>query len=847
MAAAGSYIDSKYIMPKLFPIDTPEGPRLDDLKTTVASEGSPKNFCIGPYNRVAGTQIWSTELQEVKSTTSTGKGGIGGEYLEYKYYVDCAIAVCDGPIKQINKIWADGKVIFERFEPVSEIGVECDITYWDNYVNIASPFAPPEWYIYRRVRLYPTSWSSFPGLDRLQAGSKIVFSGFNASGTNIDGEYDVYKVKNESITITFWEGSSTLTPPVPINGTFTGNIIQDNPTNTGKVAEKIYTYLGTSDQMPDPTIESWEGVGEVPAFRGTAYVVFKRLLLTDFGNRVPALEFLVQADEPTFSVAAAIRKICSEFGNAPASAIETIGLSDAFLGMNIQGIQRIPSVLGTVFTAYNVLARQEEQKLVFFSRSSPNTLAVSSDKLGVNNQKKLRLNHENKRDISTTILLDFIDPSKDYQTGSRRARMSSTVSNNVDSINFDIVMDGLTASNIAYRILWDNFASNQRGTIYLPPSLADLREATLISSSAWGESFQLTVEKVEVGADYTVEAEVRVEDLTVLDQSAIVVEDEPVKSESANLDPPGTGAVPLSWGIIDSAPLKDEHIGVPGVYFAACSSDSSRKFRGASIFESNDSQRTFREIGRISRPAFMGTVVSHSEFNGTSLGINANIQVTVQMDYGELESVAPESMLAGSNIGYIGGNLFGFVTAEYLGDDTYRLSKIRQGLRGTEVFIDNIQVGDVFILVNDRLTFIPVNAVAIKTKRYYKIVAAENSPSAVSGVPITLSGGTLLPMSPYNVKGFRDSAGNLSITWLPRSRQIPAVQQGGYPDANNYMVDIWNGSTLVKTVRIRGARLFEYTAAAQTTDFGGLQSSLTIDVSTLSETIGRGIPRRAVV
>jgi hypothetical protein len=38
-------------------------------------------------------------------------------------------------------------------------------------------------------------------------------------------------------------------------------------------------------------------VGNVPAYRGTAYVVIWGLQLADYGNRLPNLEFLVEADE----------------------------------------------------------------------------------------------------------------------------------------------------------------------------------------------------------------------------------------------------------------------------------------------------------------------------------------------------------------------------------------------------------------------------------------------------------------------------------------------------------------------------------------------------------------------
>ncbi len=52
-------------------------------------------------------------------------------------------------------------------------------------------------------------------------------------------------------------------------------------------------YPGTSDQLPDPVIEAVEGAGQVPAYRGTAYVVIADLNLERFGNRVPQFSFEV--------------------------------------------------------------------------------------------------------------------------------------------------------------------------------------------------------------------------------------------------------------------------------------------------------------------------------------------------------------------------------------------------------------------------------------------------------------------------------------------------------------------------------------------------------------------------
>lgn len=52
-------------------------------------------------------------------------------------------------------------------------------------------------------------------------------------------------------------------------------------------------YYGTQDQLPDPLIEAKQGIGATPAYRGLAYVVFDKMLIENYGNRIPVLHFEV--------------------------------------------------------------------------------------------------------------------------------------------------------------------------------------------------------------------------------------------------------------------------------------------------------------------------------------------------------------------------------------------------------------------------------------------------------------------------------------------------------------------------------------------------------------------------
>jgi hypothetical protein len=62
-------------------------------------------------------------------------------------------------------------------------------------------------------------------------------------------------------------------------------------------------YPGDETQMPDATMESYLGVGNVPAHRGICYVVFNGLNLLPYGNVIPTFEFEVMTSPNQIGVA----------------------------------------------------------------------------------------------------------------------------------------------------------------------------------------------------------------------------------------------------------------------------------------------------------------------------------------------------------------------------------------------------------------------------------------------------------------------------------------------------------------------------------------------------------------
>ncbi|KWT68942.1 Gene Transfer Agent host specificity protein [Hyphomicrobium sulfonivorans] len=194
-----------------------EGPRLSELHITASTEGAPVPRVYGRV-RLGGQVIWASPFEEEIVSSSSGGGsgkGLGGASApttvttQYRYYANFAVALCEGEIAGVGRVWADG--------------VE---------------------------------------LDRAQ------------------------------------------------------------------VMHRVYT--GSETQDADSLIAAYEGAATAPAYRGVAYVVFERLALAPFGNRMPQLSFEVYRTVDGFSDS--IRAVVmipgsGEFAYSPTPVTQLVGLS----------------------------------------------------------------------------------------------------------------------------------------------------------------------------------------------------------------------------------------------------------------------------------------------------------------------------------------------------------------------------------------------------------------------------------------------------------------------------------------------------------------------------------------
>lgn len=176
-ALAGSFVDQALFGTSGQPRAL-QGPRLSDLKLTASTEGAHIPRLFGRA-RLGGQIIWAADVEEEAVTTEASGSGKGsqrgsaaGTSTQYAYFASFAVALCEGPITSLGRVWADG----------------------------------------REIDLAASTWRLYTGTETQEADSLLV------------------------------------------------------------------THLGAD---------------AAPAYRGVAYIVFDRLPLADFGNRLPQLSFEV--------------------------------------------------------------------------------------------------------------------------------------------------------------------------------------------------------------------------------------------------------------------------------------------------------------------------------------------------------------------------------------------------------------------------------------------------------------------------------------------------------------------------------------------------------------------------
>ena len=224
----------------------------------------------------------------------------------------------------------------------------------------------------------------------------------------------------------------------------------------------------------------------------------------------------------------------------------------------------------------------------------------------------------------------------------------------------------------------------------------------------------------------------------------------------------------------------------------------------------------------------------------------------VKLLNGTLSSATEDEVLNGANAAVLGDEIIQFKTATLIATDTYELSGLLRGRRGTEGSTDSHLAGDRFVLLetDNGLYRTTMSQTRIGETSYFKSLRAGGNWDDAIEQSFVYNAEAFRCFAPVDITGVRDSSEDLTLTWVRRARWNAEWMSGtDIPlgeETEAYEVDIMNGATIVRTLTATTAST-SYTATDQIADFGSTQAAVTVRVYQLNAIVGRGHAGEAII
>lgn len=550
-----------------------------------------------------------------------------------------------------------------------------------------------------------------------------------------------------------------------------------------------------------------------------------------------------------------VQSECLLSGMLEPSDLITTSLTDTVHGYRIGTQGTIRSSLEQLQLAYQFDVRQSGYQIEFIRRPQPSVVTVLSDDLGArpgDSEPTVQITQSREVDSQLTrkLSINHIDREREYDIGSQYAERLNTTAINERTFELSLVLTPTEAAGIAESLIYLQWLERLDVSFVLPASYMALEPGDVVTLPTSDGTLSVRLVTVNVTSDQ------RVECAGKLNSSAIYT---PVAQGASSVVTGSTAIYPLGptwYQILDIPRLNSaqDTIGFPVAGYG-----SNDGWPGGTMLRSLDGGTTWDtalelEPSSATVGVAMDALVTADYRVADSAGI-----LHVSLISGELESVSEVLMFAGQNHFAYGVDgrweIIAARTVTLESDGTYTLQDMLRGRFGSEWAMGLHAAGDWLVLLDSGdLTYLTAGSEAINQSRLYRAITYGRTLETDGNLEHTYKAIAFIPYAPVHFTGSRDTVtGDWSLSWIRRTRiggdwrDKVDVELGESTEA--YEVDIYGSvsyTTVLRTIAIQTATCV-YSAAQQTTDFGGPQTTLYVKIYQMSSTIGRGHPLVATI
>ncbi len=454
----------------------------------------------------------------------------------------------------------------------------------------------------------------------------------------------------------------------------------------------------------------------------------------------------------------------------------------------------------------------------------------------------LTLTRTQETDLPASAKITFITGGSGYRRGVAEARRIASLSTRVSQAELPIVLDADQAIAAAEIWLHEAWTTRERARFALPPSQLGIEPGDIVSLD---QPEGLRLFRVTDVSDHGAR------DVEALSIDPGIYGSVPAKARTtAPSDEILTGK-PLVE-LLDLPLLRGDEPEAAG-YVAAF----QQPWPGGIAILSSPETTGFETRAIAAAPSIMGQTLTPLLRGPPSL-LNSGVRLRVEIAAGELASVSRLQMLSGRNLAAIKTGpdkweVIQFETATLVAPRTYELAGLLRGQAGTEdAIVDTLSAGARFVLLTSEVARIDLAPSEINAPLNWKVGPQNRAVSdpTFADVSHAFRGLGRRPLSPVHVRGTRAAGGELKITWIRRTRTGGDSWEGiDVPlgeASESYLVEVLSGAVVKRAWQV-STPLVVYSAAEQSADFGTQPSSLTVRVSQMSPSYGRGAACQATL
>lgn len=486
------------------------GSRLSDINVTAVSPGN-----IIP--RIWGTMkvncqlIFASPLIETMHTHQAskkggGKGSLFGNTVKnytFTYSLDVAFSICAGSVYQVQRIYANQKLLWVNPLQAQYAQADFDAAYQAEATRLIDQ---------EGVQLDYAAASAFV----------FAFNNFNTGEVTLSSPSDAvaYITSHPIIDMTL----GTLTPDAPgvtsvIAQLYSGLNDQSQYEAQINRFDNLEIYQGDELQIPNGLLQGYLGSGNAPAFRGCCYFVLTNLQLMDFGNSLPAFSAVVQfSPSSTTSLPQIINDVCYESGLQTGQFDCQSNVDPStFGGFAVTANTSARQILQDLQKAFPIDCAETGGVLVFSMINKTVTTILDRRDYGAHiDTDPLPTSEEVTRvseyDLPYRMNFSFQEPARNYSKNTVYFQRSNTPSKAVEDVDVTVGMDRSTAQTTVTNMIVNRMFTRRTYKVMLPRKYIQLDPTDVIQvlstyqndDSSYYEEMYCT--QVQVGANGIIEA-----------------------------------------------------------------------------------------------------------------------------------------------------------------------------------------------------------------------------------------------------------------------------------------------------------------------------------------------------